>query len=314
MTAQTLAFHAVQFQPVEKAGQPWLKATDLAKALGYSREDVVSQLFRRNQDEFTPGMTETVKLTGPGYQAHQIDVPGNLPIETRIFSLRGCHLLAMFARTPIAKEFRRWVLDVLDKVSQPAPPGTLAYDPVRNDKAIRTAINVRAHELAQRRVPAFKEALEAQARRLLESGERNVAYRLGDFTPGVALETIGGSASPQFTPPQTLIGDTVLDQTVLNLRRTLAVASVAAGGAVKHTVSAGPDGVDTGGRGRFVVTVVDGEGVNVHPIALRSVVVRADDLASLKALIEEEIPSDLLPAILQGIGARLLKCNAAVRR
>ena len=33
----------------------------------------------------------------------------------RIFSLRGCHLLAMFARTPVAKAFRRWVLDVLEK-------------------------------------------------------------------------------------------------------------------------------------------------------------------------------------------------------
>src|SRR5690606_26085950 len=30
-------------------------------------------------------------------------------------SLRGCHLLAMFARTDIAKQFRKWVLDVLDK-------------------------------------------------------------------------------------------------------------------------------------------------------------------------------------------------------
>lgn len=34
----------------------------------------------------------------------------------RIFSLRGCHLVAMFARTPVAKAFRRWVLDVLDKL------------------------------------------------------------------------------------------------------------------------------------------------------------------------------------------------------
>ncbi|MGC6299240.1 hypothetical protein ACMXZB_12110, partial [Pasteurella multocida] len=37
-----------------------------------------------------------------------------------IFSLRGCHLIAMFARTPIAKEFRKWVLDILDReTSQP---------------------------------------------------------------------------------------------------------------------------------------------------------------------------------------------------
>ena len=33
----------------------------------------------------------------------------------RVFSLRGCHLLGMLARTKVAKEFRHWVLDVLEK-------------------------------------------------------------------------------------------------------------------------------------------------------------------------------------------------------
>lgn len=41
--------------------------------------------------------------------------------KVRIFSLRGCHLVAMFARTAVAKEFRKWVLDVLDKEAQPQP-------------------------------------------------------------------------------------------------------------------------------------------------------------------------------------------------
>ena len=36
----------------------------------------------------------------------------------RIFSLRGCHLLAMFSRTPVAKAFRKWVLDVLDRLAE----------------------------------------------------------------------------------------------------------------------------------------------------------------------------------------------------
>ncbi|GJC32652.1 hypothetical protein KAM398_26550 [Acinetobacter sp. KAM398] len=36
-------------------------------------------------------------------------------LSVRIFSLRGCHLIAMFARTDVAKAFRKWVLDVLDK-------------------------------------------------------------------------------------------------------------------------------------------------------------------------------------------------------
>ncbi|OWF76982.1 hypothetical protein B4900_17835 [Yersinia rohdei] len=33
----------------------------------------------------------------------------------RCFSLRGAHLVAMFADTPVAKEFRRWALDVMDR-------------------------------------------------------------------------------------------------------------------------------------------------------------------------------------------------------
>lgn len=36
-------------------------------------------------------------------------------MKVRVFSLRGAHLIAMFARTPVAKEFRRWVLDILDR-------------------------------------------------------------------------------------------------------------------------------------------------------------------------------------------------------
>lgn len=35
--------------------------------------------------------------------------------ENRVFSLRGAHLIAMFTRTQVAKEFCKWVLDILDK-------------------------------------------------------------------------------------------------------------------------------------------------------------------------------------------------------
>jgi hypothetical protein len=54
-------------------------------------------------------------------------------MDTRIFSTRGCHLIAMFARTPLAKEFRRWVLDVLDQLPKPAyqAPKPQAQAPVK---------------------------------------------------------------------------------------------------------------------------------------------------------------------------------------
>lgn len=105
---QALAFHNTQFDIVDRDGQPWLQAAQIAKALGYAREDAISRIFSRNADEFTTCMSQTVKLTVKGFGS------GNSEKEVRIFSLRGAHLLAMFARTKVAKEFRRWVLDVLD--------------------------------------------------------------------------------------------------------------------------------------------------------------------------------------------------------
>ncbi|MDO9856783.1 hypothetical protein Q7453_12330, partial [Glaesserella parasuis] len=35
--------------------------------------------------------------------------------KVRIFSLRGCWLLGMRSHTKVAKEFRKWVLDILDR-------------------------------------------------------------------------------------------------------------------------------------------------------------------------------------------------------
>ncbi|WP_148715055.1 BRO-N domain-containing protein [Chitinolyticbacter meiyuanensis] len=112
-----LVFHDTQFDIVDRDGQPWLKASDVARALGYAREDSVSRIYDRNTGEFTATMTGTVNLT----------VPGNImPIPVRIFSLRGAHLVAMLARTKAAAEFRRWVLDVLESKAAPAPVTPLA--------------------------------------------------------------------------------------------------------------------------------------------------------------------------------------------
>ncbi|HMQ13795.1 MAG TPA: ORF6C domain-containing protein [Candidatus Competibacter phosphatis] len=61
------------------------------------------RVYQRNADEFTDSMTALVELETSGGKQ-----------QVRIFSLRGCHLLAMLARTKIAKEFRQWILDVLD--------------------------------------------------------------------------------------------------------------------------------------------------------------------------------------------------------
>ncbi|MEO3358469.1 BRO-N domain-containing protein [Acinetobacter haemolyticus] len=112
----SLSFNAIQFHPIQQNDdQIWITSSELAQALGYSRSDKITQIYNRNTDEFTQGMTLTLNLRVKGFGN------GNTEKETRIFSLRGAHLIAMFARTPVAKEFRKWVLDILEKESKPKP-------------------------------------------------------------------------------------------------------------------------------------------------------------------------------------------------
>lgn len=108
-----LTFNDFTFTPVSHQNSLWIRAAELARALGYSSEEKVSRVYRRNEDEFTPDMTQVIEIT----DRPELGTSKNLINKARIFSLRGCHLLAMFARTPVAKAFRRWVLDVLDRLA-----------------------------------------------------------------------------------------------------------------------------------------------------------------------------------------------------
>ncbi|WP_429124160.1 BRO-N domain-containing protein [Aeromonas allosaccharophila] len=105
----SISFHDTHFTVIPHHGQPWLTATKIAQALGYASEKSISNLYNRNADEFTPCMTLVINSMTKGFGN------GSSEKEVRIFSLRGAHLIAMFSRTALAKEFRRWVLDVLDR-------------------------------------------------------------------------------------------------------------------------------------------------------------------------------------------------------
>ena len=104
-----LVFNGVTLSPITHQNSLWIRSAELARALGYGRENQVSRLYRNNADEFTPDMTQVIEIPdGPD---------SGLPVKTRIFSLRGCHLVAMFSRTKVAKDFRKWVLNVLDSLT-----------------------------------------------------------------------------------------------------------------------------------------------------------------------------------------------------
>ena len=131
----TLTFQNTTLSVINQNNQTFLTASDLGKALDYSDADrSVRRLYTANADEFTAEMTALVEMqTAGGIQ------------KVRIFSLRGAHLIAMFARTKIAKAFRKWVLDVLDeeaKKSTALLPSTITPE---QQQAIQSAVQQAHH-------------------------------------------------------------------------------------------------------------------------------------------------------------------------
>lgn len=98
-------FQGKALVPVSNISGVWFTSADLAKALKYSNSRAVTMLYNKYADEFTSGMSQVL----------EVSTSGNYRKKVRVFSLRGAHLIAMFARSDVAKEFRRWVLDILDR-------------------------------------------------------------------------------------------------------------------------------------------------------------------------------------------------------
>ena len=98
-----LTFKSHKIQPIIINNRPYLGVGQIDLALHYRNGTTCRKVFERHSDEFTDDMTFLTDAdTASGKQ------------QIRVFSLRGCHLLAMFSKTPVAKEFRKWCLDILE--------------------------------------------------------------------------------------------------------------------------------------------------------------------------------------------------------
>lgn len=149
----TLHYHQHDLEAVEMAGQMWLRGSQLVTPLGLRDIHAIRMIHARNQDEFTTDETRLVMLpTESGEQ------------EVRVFSLRGARLLALLARTPAAKAFRRWVLDLLEgRVRPRALAPALGTRPLSSDA--RTAL-----ETAMQMIEADHPA-QARLREIVATGE-----------------------------------------------------------------------------------------------------------------------------------------------
>ncbi|SER86183.1 Prophage antirepressor [Azotobacter beijerinckii] len=210
---QALVFRDTQFDITDRNGQPWVRANQIGLALGYKNPELsIAKLYRSNADEFTEQMTAL------------IDLPTNGGIQqVRIFSLRGAHLLAMFARTEVAKEFRRWVLDVLDGLSTPesAPVGPVPVEPIHltyNDRPFRivpegaalwfVAVDV-ARALDMRDAHGLTRHLRSE-----HKAQRQVGHRRLGLIDRAGLELALHHASPARSEPLRLWLEAALEQFV----------------------------------------------------------------------------------------------------
>lgn len=166
----TLTFQNTTLSVINQNNKTFLTSSELGKALQYANPlQSVTNLYNSNADEFTPEMTALIEMQTNGRKQ-----------QVRIFSLRGAHLIAMFARTKVAKEFRKWVLDILDReVSQNSTEIRPLASPKPAEKIFtRNIINHEAVDLAW-----------------LWFEANQMAGFIKEMTP--ALEALGSSYAPR---------------------------------------------------------------------------------------------------------------------
>ena len=93
-------FDNKQISVIEYNNEKWLSSVDIAKVLNFAKPNAVTKIYNNHKKEFDDGLSCLPKLG-----------------KARCFNREGAWLIGMFARTPKAVEFRKWVLKVLGNVA-----------------------------------------------------------------------------------------------------------------------------------------------------------------------------------------------------
>lgn len=98
-----VTFNNQNIELIRHNGQLYLTSKQIAEVLEYRSSTSITNLYNEHKTEFDSEMTEVIDSM----------ISGNYKSKARIFNREGAWLIGMFARTPKAAEFRRWVLKVL---------------------------------------------------------------------------------------------------------------------------------------------------------------------------------------------------------
>ena len=107
---QVVEFNHQNIELISKNNQLYMSGAQIGRVIELSQNDGVAKIYGRHKSEFTDEMTITIRQ-------------GRSTV--RLYNREGAWLIGMFARTPKAAEFRKWVLKVLGTVvdnTQPDKP------------------------------------------------------------------------------------------------------------------------------------------------------------------------------------------------
>lgn len=133
-------------------GQPVVTARVLARALGYSREDAISRLYKRNETSFTDRDTFEIDLRRFNVNL-TVNPQGGDP-HVRVFTKRGALKVCMKSNQPKAVMVQEMLIDLYEAVES------------------RRLVPVEALQEVQRRL----DELATEVRRLAVAQETKVVY------------------------------------------------------------------------------------------------------------------------------------------
>lgn len=124
MTNPIVKFENQDIELITVDGQPMMTLSQIVSALG-AASNQAAQLYTRHADEFTPEMTRIIKQGRT---------------RVRVFNREGAWLIGMFARTPKAAAFRKWVITALaEHVDGMSANGQTALPPPAETKEEKIA-------------------------------------------------------------------------------------------------------------------------------------------------------------------------------
>ena len=124
---KTVQFNNHNIKIIEYKGQQYISGPDIERSLEYQKQGKVAEIYNRYKDEFDPEMSIILDTPDLGVSRKSSNCnfqtisdsdlklrKNNLRCNIRYYNRRGAYLIAMLSRTKTAKNFRKWVLDILE--------------------------------------------------------------------------------------------------------------------------------------------------------------------------------------------------------